>query len=223
MTKCLVVLLLVLPTLVWAFDTPTLRDNFERADGGLGSNWSGSLRASQDNSTLQIDNGGVRRGLNNTGSAWWNPTVFGPNVATGWRLRDGTSASGHYIDLYVRLQSPGTEGVDGYVCNFQPDNELVRIFRMTNNNVTQISTTAVVTLSTTDLLGCEAIGTTITAWHNSGGTGGWEAVSTATDTTYSGAGFVGYRTNTNAYVVDDFRADTLTAAVTRRGVPLMAQ
>lgn len=223
-----VVLLLLSLSGAWGFETPTLRDGFARPNQGPppGPSWTDKIySAPYDPSDMLVVDEGLRRSssLGGLAGTWWSANTFGPNVAVAARFRTVTSATNATMMLALRIQQPGTADPGGYRCQFEPGAQIVRIFRFgANGGNPQISGTNPLTVANNDWIGCEAIGSTITAWLDTGS--GWVAVATATDTTYQGVGYVGVRANLASMTLDDFSADTLGAgAVMRRGVPLMAE
>jgi hypothetical protein len=227
-SKLLVCLLSVMGAVsAWAFTDPPLLDNFNRANQGPppSSNWGNKINGT-DISGLTVTANEMRRATTPSGhgSAWWNVTTFGPDVAVAGFLPDASTSSGNWVNLYLRLQSVGTSAVDGYFCNFEPDTQIIRVYRYNNDGNVLISDTVSFDLAQNDAIGCEAIGQTITAWVNTGS--GWQSIVSAIDSTYGAAGHVGVQMSNASYALDDFRAETLTGGgggIVRRGVPLWAE
>ena len=113
--------------------------------------------------------------------------------------------NGNAVRLYVRLQSPGSSAVDGYMLlyNQLSGTDQVVLYRMTNGAITQlVSVNREVAAGNRLLL--RARGTRLEAWIRVGST--WTRVSQATDSTYTGAGYVGAGIRGKTGRLDDFGA-----------------
>lgn len=146
-------------------------DTFQRADGGLGANWTNwswaGAAAPQIASLAATGNGG------GTSGAYWAASSFTPNQVA--QVTVGTvPPGGSWTGVTVRQSGTGT----GYLGLW-----FAGQFYLFNENGTasppQIGAAVAGTLSTGDTIGISAVGTTITVLHN--GT----AVITATDSTYA--------------------------------------
>jgi len=202
---------LLWPCYAHAFDTATLRDDFNRANEGPppSSSWTTAVRgATLDPSGLIVSTNtlGKTNSPTGNGSAFWNVETFGPDTWVTADCPDCTTAG--IIILFVRLQSAGTSGADGYACRWSPDTPLLFIQRLDNGTLTTLAS------NSTDVndgakLGCEVIGSNIKAWVDTGS--GWTEALSTIDTTYTAAGHVGVLMSANTAFLDNFGAHTVSA------------
>lgn len=86
---------------VVAFPKATLLDDFNRANGGLGSNWAGNGNTT---SIFRIQ-GGPAAGnvqVRGTGNTWWNPASFGANQEVFYtfaKVASGNTEQGMFLKL----------------------------------------------------------------------------------------------------------------------------
>lgn len=96
---------------IGAFPTTAVLDNFNRANGGLGANWSDDpLNANP--SAFQIDTNVVKSPTYS--EAWWNPATYGPGVECFATVAArGANTYGAYVGV---LRDPNTASstADGY-------------------------------------------------------------------------------------------------------------
>jgi hypothetical protein len=187
---------------VVAFPTTPILDDFNRADEGPppSANWTGPMTAGGPNG-LQVVSNQCQRGAP-YGGAWWNASTFGPDSEVYLTAR-GSS------DFYVYLRMTGALGTSaqtGYRANWFGDE--VRIRRVDSGSGTVIGGPYAVTGPVTgNKFGLEAVGSTITAYVDTGS--GWTAVGSVVDATYSTAGVIGVETDGT---FDDFGGGTAEGA-----------
>jgi len=113
-----------------AFPSTPILDNFNRADGALGANWTAPPQATD--STPEIFSNVVTGvgSLNN--SAYWNAATFG---ATEAFLTIPTSVvGGARFSPYARIQNPNSATVfAAYIAEFRMDLSTIDVFRIYNN------------------------------------------------------------------------------------------
>jgi hypothetical protein len=216
-----VLLILGWTSLAFGFTDATLLDSFTRANEGPppSANWSGPLAAANG---LTVSTNTCRSVTTGNQDGYWNVTTFGPDTAVSASMPDATGTTGQIMKLYLRVTTPGVGTADGYSCQFYPNNPLVRIYRMDNGNdqAAQLASTASVDVNDGHKVGCEMIGSTIKAWVDLGS--GWTEALSATDSTYSAAGYAGLGVSTTAMSFDDFGAMTIAAGSVsffRRRIP----
>jgi len=163
--------LLTLPLLVPSAYAATVSDNFNRANGGLGSNWttlSGTAAPQIVSNTVQPSSSGT---LN---SAYWSANTFGSNqyAAASFPNSSGT----HYGPaIAVRLSNS-----KGYILWYGNSANTVSIWRMDNlSSWTQLKGSARLTIAATDVWQLQAVGSTLTAYQNG------KQIITTTDTHYT--------------------------------------
>jgi putative esterase len=170
------VLLLVLGLLALPFLQPnahaaTVSDNFSRANGGLGSNWttvSGTTAPRIVNNTVQPGSAGT---LN---SAYWSANTFGGNqyAAASFPNSSGTNWG---PAIAVRLSNS-----TGYFLWYGNSASTVSIWRMdSSSSWTQLKASATLTIAATDVWQLQAVGSTLTGYQNG------KQVVTTTDTHYT--------------------------------------
>ena len=181
-----------------SFPTTSVLDDFNRADSStLGANYAADPY-NFGHSSCQILSNQVAKNVTD-GSNYWSAATFGPD-------------SESYIDLPtlptvetvlgVRLLSPATTGVDGYLLLESigsPDGW--SIFRVDNGGLTQLGATVSQDISAGDSIGLEVIGSTLKGYRKNAGT--WAEIISRTDSTYTSAGNI-----SSTYCVDaSIRAD----------------
>jgi hypothetical protein len=195
----------VLPASSLAPTTPVL-DNFNRANGAVGSSWS-------------VVRPPVFAGMNVSGNAavdssssqfawnYWNPSVFGPDceayvtvssyglsdsIRIGARASNGSATT--HSGYYVAVSSGGAWS----------------IIRIDNNVSTTLASGVTQTLASGDKLAIRIVGSVINALHYTGGSG-WQQVlsyDTSSDNIrYSGAGLLALEFKTST--LDDFGGGSL--------------
>jgi len=170
----LVLGLLALPILQSNAHAATISDNFNRANGGLGSNWttvSGTTAPQIVNNTAQPGSAGT---LN---SAYWSANTFGSNqyAAASFPNSSGTN---YGPAIAVRLSNS-----KGYFLWYGNSASTVSIWRMdSSSSWTQLKTSAKLTIAATDVWQLQAVGSTLTGYQNG------QPVVTTTDTHYTTGG-----------------------------------
>jgi hypothetical protein len=163
--------LLMLPLLVPSAHAATVSDNFNRANGGLGSNWttvSGTAAPQIVSNTVQPGSAGT---LN---SAYWSANTFGSNqyAAASFPNSSGTN---YGPAIAVRLSNS-----KGYILWYGNSANTVSIWRMdSSSGWTQLKASAKLTIAATDVWKLQAAGSTLTAYQNG------KQVVTTTDTHYT--------------------------------------
>ena len=113
--------------------------------------------------------------------------------------------NGDAVRLYVRLQTPGSAAVDGYMLLFTQSSgtDQLTLYRVTNGALTQLSVVNQEIAAGNRLL-LRAKGTALEAWVRAGTT--WTRASRVTDSTYTGAGYAGIGIRGKTGRLDDFGA-----------------
>jgi hypothetical protein len=194
------------------FAPGTPLDNCNRADEdpiSQGGNWTNQI-ISADASTVVCAANGIDKGAAaGAGSAFRGS--FGPDVQVSLEILDADGGN-NSIDLYLRLA--GTAAArDGYACRFWPTdaNQQIILARLDDSVHTTLTSQTTTNISNGDVVGCEMIGTTLTAYYCPGGTS-CTAVLSTTSATYSAAGPVGLAfRSTTAFNTDNFWAATVSA------------
>jgi hypothetical protein len=154
----------------------TASDDFNRANGSLGSNWTDMAEGGMAISSDAVSGG---NGNGNTGDMWsantFNSDQFSQIELTGTQL-----TGGQWIGVTVRAQSGGQDGYTGlYFWNY--GNSMLMLFKRTGGNWTQLGGSVPTgPLAGGTVLEVEASGSTISMLENG------SQVITATDTSITG-------------------------------------
>jgi len=163
--------LLALPFFQPGANAATVSDNFNRVDGGLGSNWttvSGTVAPQIVNDTAQPGSAGK------VSSAYWSANKFGSNQYAAASFPD-SSGSNYGPAIGVRLSNS-----TGYFLWYGNSADTVSIWRMDSpTRWTELKGSARLTIAPTDVWQLQAVGSTLTGYQNG------EQVVTTTDTHYT--------------------------------------
>lgn len=209
--------------------TPTCDalDCFDRANENPLSNggkWTNAIRGSATTALAVESNKLASSGAAGTfSSAYWNFTRFGPNVINEiqYTTEDpGITTTTRQVQLFVRVNNPGSL-MDGYSCFFRqeisPDVDTVAIHKYVDNVDTIIAGPISRALTNGDQLRCRMEGDDIYAEVDPGGTGTWNTVTSAVDSTFLTDGFVGVELR-DPIILDNFNAETLPLAACNDGI-----
>lgn len=99
-----------------------LIDDFNRADGPLGANWSAASASSLPiiTSNVMAIDGAVAV----ASAAYWNPATFGPDVEASAKVAFISTISGQFFKVYVGADTPSASPTGGHS---------VRVDAVTNN------------------------------------------------------------------------------------------
>jgi hypothetical protein len=200
-----------------AFPTTGVLDSFNRADEGPPmTGWTTGYKGGT-NGLKVVSNqcqGNVLTAMND---GWWNAQQYGPDCEAYFTVITKPLA-GDQLEIYGRLQTPGSAAVDGYLARILANAGIgarCQLYRVDNGVATSIATevSGLPDIASGDLYGLEIIGSTINLYRNIGGAG-WNLKMTATDATYTGAGYLGAGIwNSNTATIDDFGGGTAVTAV----------
>ncbi len=173
-------------------------------------------------------NGSVETGLNvlsnqlacsktTTCTAWRSNTQYGPDTEV-WAHVTTQPGINNQLRLYSRLQQPGTATYDSYMLrtNQLAGTDQVWLERVDNGAIVN-RLTVNQELADGDLILLRTKGSTLEAWRHNGSS--WSRLGVVTDSTYSGAGYVGVGLRGTTGRVDDFGARTPGAPVSPPGAP----
>jgi hypothetical protein len=170
LTLLLVLGLVALPFLLPSARAATVLDNFNRANGGLGANWTtvrGTTAPQIVDDTAQPGSAGK------VNSAYWSANTFGSDqyAAASFSTNSG---SNYGPAIAVRLSNS-----TGYFLWYGNSTSTVSIWRMNSSSSwTELKASAKLTMAATDVWQLQAVGSTLTGYQN--GT----PVVTTTDTHY---------------------------------------
>lgn len=193
------------------FTTPIL-DDFNRADGGAGSNWT-NLLGSITITSNQVSGGSTQ----NVG--YWNVTTYGANMEAFITLPTKPSDTA-IADIGIRIQDVGSiASVDGYSARVAAaaGTDTLSIQRIDNGTGTTLASVSQ-EFTSGDSFGIRASGSRLELWYRSG-SGLWQRLTTATDTTYTNGGYISLTLVGSAVRGDNFGGgNSYHPIVTRRRV-----
>lgn len=204
------------------FPTTSILDNFNRTDEGPppSASWDYPIASFVPNGLSVISNT-LGRTPSNFGGAYWSASTFGPDSELYGTISTMVGSDTIDFGLLLRIQSPGSggaggAGMDGYYVSFtrnSPNYQLL-IYRIDNAVFTQLGTTQTPgNLVVGDKIGAQIIGNSIQAYRDSGS--GWASYGTPeTDSTYSGAGYVGVVIADPTGRMDDVGGGTVVGGIT---------
>jgi hypothetical protein len=195
-----------------AFPTTGTLDDFNRADGALGANWTGGFFADSSNLTI-VSNAAKSAGAAFGGSSW--NTQKGADLEI-WGILQTTLAGGSTTELWLEpldSQSSGSPNGFGLVAaGTGSANKGLRLFRFDAGTPSAaLIQDTTITWAAGDGFGFSRVGTTFTMYRLPSG-GAWAQVSTtATDSNYATALFLGAESSSNSpeAAFDTFGGGTL--------------
>jgi hypothetical protein len=192
-----------------AFPTTAVLDNFDRANGGLGANWSGPVI--NGNGRMAIISNQVQPGAAGADDYY--------NVATYAECEvycdmPALPAANKIAWIMARIVSPNVaNATDGYEIDYtyKTTTDTIQVYRIDNSSWTQLGATISQDFSAGDSLGMEIAGGTITPYRKTGGS--WAALSARSDATYSAAGYIAFGgDDVTSMRLDNFGGGTIVAA-----------
>jgi hypothetical protein len=185
-----------------AFPTTTLKDDFNRANGLLGANWTTMSGANPPRITS--NQGGNNGASGAYVGAVYNVATYGPDCEAYITV----PVVSDYVGVYARMTSTGS--TDGYQASWAVS--ALTLQRNSGGGQVQIGS-ATVAQSNGEKLGIECIGSTIKVYTDTGG--GWVERISAVNTDYTLAGYIGFDLYDVAALtrVDDFSGGTYVSPV----------
>jgi hypothetical protein len=192
------------------FPTNGLLDNFNRADESpLGNgNWTELLSSAHDSARI-VSNAVVRVGTVQKAGMYWSASQFTANQEVYFTISTKTD---QWMDLLLRLTNPAGSPFNGYAISIEVSagTDVIAVNRKDDDANTLLGSTFSQEITNGDGVGASIVGSTITVYYRSGA-GAWTALGTRTDSTYSGAGHIGFAGNQNgtSWTMDDFGGGSL--------------
>lgn len=187
-------------------------DDFNRANTGPppSANWAAMPFLAAFSAHKVVTNQAVAGGAGNNAASWWSAQDFGPDCEAVIDAITLTPTPDDYVSLYARAFSSG--GFNGYELAHNKDgSDTWVISSYTADVATQIGASATQSVANGASIGLVVVGSTIEGWYKAPA-GSWSLVMTRTDTTYGGAGKVGWYHYRAASTFDNFAGGTLLAA-----------
>lgn len=204
-----------------AFPVNGVLDAFTRADAStLGANWSSFFADGANSGNQAIVSNQLYQqhgGFSNYTGMYWNPSTFGADSESYFTIvTKPNDSSNDKPVIMARIRQPGNSTYDSYGVTYFDSNGGVFIQRADNSVGTQLGATISQANNNGDKIGIEIIGSTISAYYNTGS--GWTNIGSRVDATYADAGYIGFYIpgNTTNGRFDDFGGGTIASAVTRR-------
>ncbi|HXF97029.1 MAG TPA: hypothetical protein VNJ46_00265, partial [Gaiellaceae bacterium] len=184
-------------------------DGFDRPDENPlsdGGRWANGVIGSGERG-LRVLSGQLASGKSTTTTAWRRDAQRGPD-AEAWATVAALPGNGNAFRLYVRLQSPGSSAVDGYMLLYAQasGSDRLTLYRITNGASASLGA-ADREIAAGAVLLLRAKGSALEAWVREGGA--WTRVLRLLDASYPGAGDVGVGIRGKTGRLDDFGARTL--------------
>ena len=167
------------------FPTTAVLDSFSQAPGALSSNW--QTPGLQDAGTVSVSASGQTAGSTGASSAIWKATTFGANQEA-YLTVPVLPAAGHTFQVGGRVSSLTGSTVSMYFLQVTPSKNLWDLRKKLNGASSTSIKTFTAPFAAGDAAGLQLSGSTITAWHETGGN--WTSVGTATDTSITAGGYV---------------------------------
>ena len=186
-----------------SFPVNSVIDAFNRADGGMGANWTNAWESGSSSFEIFSNQARPAVATNNNSTAYWNVQNFGADVEVYVTL--GANVGG-YCQLAARLVSEGTGGVDGYLLSTNGSN--LEVYRIDNGGFTLLGSSITQSVTSGDAFGMSIVGDVITVYYKASG-GSWVSKGTRTDSTHGATGKVGLRGGGASDRFDDFGAGSL--------------
>jgi hypothetical protein len=193
-----------------AFPTTAVLDDFNRtAETTLsqGGAWTSPLISGDHD----LDTNGTQAYLveaSGFGDAYRTATC-GPDCEVYFTVPT-VGASAEALFIWLRIQNPGTAGQDDYtlLITKSAGTDTWEFYRGDDLDGTLLGSAINQEVSTGNQVGFEAIGSTLSAYINTGG--GWSLVGSRVDATHGSAGNIGFGVENPTWRIDDFGGGTIT-------------
>jgi hypothetical protein len=201
-----------------AFPTTSVLDDFNRANGALGSNWTNDPFGTTQPAPA-ITSNAVTFGTFGC-AAWWNPGTFGADSEVFCTVATKPANGTGFLQLLARIQTPGSTAGDAYKAELSPatGTDTVDVYRVINGVDTAVGSVSQ-EFNAGDKVGMEVTGTgatvTIKIFRHDGVS--WAQVGASISDTNAArivtAGNIGLGCfqSTATAVADDFGGGTLAA------------
>lgn len=219
----LFIFILLLPVRSFAaFPITSILDSFNRANEGPppSASWGGRLYSSGfqfkvSSNALILENGSAN---GDSKTDYWGASFSADQEAYITVSTKSTNVSQYPIWFDMRMQTPGTSGLDGYEVAFFPvagaANDTIQMYRIDNESFTTLGGLITQEVSAGDSVGVSVIGSTITVWYKASA-GSWTSLGTQTDATYGSAGYIGIGaadTTSPTWVLDNFGGGSISSS-----------
>lgn len=187
----LAVLIFLIATVVYAFPSTSLIDDFNRADGSIGSNYT-------CNTTFNISSNVLSNPSGSGNYCIYNVTSFGVDQEVYYTVVNRTSTSSHG---FLLKKQELTGAINALLVIYRPSSSLYEAFVVEGGTEFSRGTVSG-TLGIGDVFGAEVIGNTLIAYKNGSAVASWNVSSF--DYIANG-GYIAIRTsNNNVLTIDNF-------------------
>jgi hypothetical protein len=189
-------------------DVATLISSFTGADENPlseGGNW--AKVNSSDNALQRLSNAATSAAAT-TGTSYWTPRNFGPDVEVHVTITT-LPGNGNHVIVGARIVGEGGSNTwDGYTVRFTQDAATDSVFiEKITNATSSILATISQEFAVGDKLGMRIVGSDIEAYRHDGAS--WSLIGSANEGTYSAAGKVLLRVRSTTGRADDFSAGSI--------------
>lgn len=191
-------------------------DDFNRANGGLGSNWTTGLYTGTVAPSISSN---AVAGSVSFAEAYWNPITPGPDTECFLTVTTQPGTGG-FVYLHARSQSPGTSGMDAYELLMEKaaGTDTLTVNRVINEAGTNIGSRSQ-EISNGDSIGLVVLGAgatvTLQVWYRASG-GSWAQLGADISDTNAArivaSGRIGAGSNDATARWDDFGGGTQVSA-----------
>lgn len=181
--------------------TPIL-DNFNRADGAVGSNWTSPVWTGDGSFSVISNQFGAVSGT--TISMYWSASSFSEDQeAYVTIMTPPANDSANVVSVYCRLSGQGTASPTYYAATLRKlsGTDTVTIERVIGGTVTAIGSAKSIEFASGDGLALTCVGGVIASWRRSGST--WVFIDAVNNTDITGGGYIGIESRQVARL-DDF-------------------
>ncbi|HXG76135.1 MAG TPA: fibronectin type III domain-containing protein, partial [Gaiellaceae bacterium] len=170
------------------------------SDGGR---WGDGILGAPERS-LRVVSNQLASDRSTTATAWRRTPAYGPDSEAYVRVAT-LPGNGNAFRLYLRLQSPGSSAVDGYMLLYTQASgtDQLAVYRVTNG-ASAVLASGAREVAPGNVLLFRARGSALEAWVKAGAT--WTRVLRVLDATYAGAGSAGVGIRGKTGRLDDFGA-----------------
>lgn len=190
-----------------AFPTTGILDDFNRANEGPppSASWAGPVFPRFFGTHLKVSGNAAIANVDDYADDYWT-TIFSSADGEMYQTFTTLPADTKIMYLGIRLVSPGTSGVDGYVYQVtvsNAGNEAEVLGRLDNDTLTNLGATDTsANWGNGDAQGVDTVSNAITAYRKPSG-GSWASRFSRTDGTYALAGYGSIGAQGSAFVIDD--------------------
>lgn len=194
------------------FPTTSELDNFTRANGGVGANWTGGPYGFGDPAPTILSNLCYNGGGAGYSDAVWNVTQPG-NDAEVWLVVPTVGATDDVLGVYLGFQQIGASTIDGFAFYLKKlsGTDTLTLVRIGNQSETTLGSPVSQEFSAGDAFGLERIGTTIKGYYKAAA-GAWTEIISVTDANFSGTGYIGFTIQGSTYRVSSFGGGNVVSA-----------